>query len=298
MLTNFPAILLVLSVVTGSIWLLDKLYLAPQRRANVSAGLGKSDANTTHLIDYDQALPDGANFDTTKRLQVRPAWIEYTAGFFPVLVAVFILRSFLFENFNVPSGSMMPTLLVGDYIVVNKFSYGIRLPVINKKIINLGDPQRGDVMVFRFPEDLTQDFVKRVVGVPGDRVVYKNKRLTINGRELSYQTQPDYLDDENLRPDTQLVENLNGVEHKVLQIDSSPPYVISPHDFPERKFCNYDAEGFACTVPSGQYFMMGDNRDNSSDSRIWGFVPDENIVGKAVMVWMNLRHPSHIGLIR
>ncbi len=228
----------------------------------------------------------------------QPTWVEFTGGLFPVLVVVFVFRSFLFEPFKIPSPSMVPTLLVGDFILVNKYAYGIRLPVLNRKIIEVGQPQRGDVMVFRYPEDQKLDYIKRVVGVPGDRVEYKNKRLSINGKELGYQEQPDYIDGESLVTSRQYVETAGQREYKVLNMDSRPSFVLSPRDFAGRDQCNYGAEGFSCTVPAGQYFMMGDNRDNSEDSRFWGFVPDENIVGKAVSVWMNFGNLSHIGLIR
>ena len=190
------------------------------------------------------------------------------------------------------------TLIAGDFILVNKFAYGIRLPVLNKKVIEVNQPKRGDVMVFRYPEDPLTDYIKRVVGVPGDKIVYKNKRLTVNGQKLSYSPLPDYLDeadDVSLAYRKQLTENLTGVQHRILNFAESPTDVRFPSDFPQRELCTYDAEGFACSVPAGHYFMMGDNRDNSRDSRYWGFVPDENIVGKAFFVWMNFSHLKRIG---
>jgi signal peptidase I len=193
---------------------------------------------------------------------------------------------------------MEPTLIAGDFILVNKFAYGIRLPVLNKKVIEVNQPKRGDVMVFRYPEDPLTDYIKRVVGVPGDKIVYKNKRLTVNGQKLSYSPLPDYLDeadDVSLAYRKQLAENLTGVQHRILNFAESPTDVRFPSDFPQRELCTYDAEGFACSVPAGHYFMMGDNRDNSRDSRYWGFVPDENIVGKAFFVWMNFSHLKRIG---
>ncbi|MES2933841.1 MAG: signal peptidase I, partial [Pseudomonadota bacterium] len=168
--------------------------------------------------------------------------------------------------------------------------YGVRLPIINKKVFDVGDPKRGDVMVFRYPEDTSLDYIKRVVGIPGDKIVYKNKKLTINDKELVYTSLPDYLDGEQLSYSKQWSENLTGVAHKILNDDARPSYVQNPHPFPQRELCAYNNEGFTCTVPAGQYFMMGDNRDNSLDSRYWGFVPDKNIVGRAFFVWMNLNH--------
>jgi signal peptidase I len=158
----------------------------------------------------------------------QPAWIEYSGSFFPVIALVFCLRSFLYEPFKIPSSSMVPTLLVGDLILVNKFTYGIRLPVINKKIIEVNQPQRGDVMVFKYPKDMSVDYIKRVVGVPGDKIVYKNKRLTVNGEQISYKALPDYLDEENLTYYKQWQENLTGVEHKILTDERAPNFVPNP----------------------------------------------------------------------
>jgi signal peptidase I len=150
-------------------------------------------------------------------------------------------------------------------------------------------------MVFKYPVDPSLDYIKRVVGVPGDKIVYRNKRLTVNGKEMSYQALPDYLDEERLSYSKQYVENLTGTVHKILNDDHAPAFISNPQDFPNRQNCSYNLEGFACTVPDGQYFMMGDNRDNSLDSRYWGFVPDRNIVGKAFFVWMNLSNLKRIG---
>jgi signal peptidase I len=190
---------------------------------------------------------------------------------------------------------MVPTLQIGDLILVNKFTYGIRLPIVNKKVIEVNNPQRGDVMVFKYPRDTSLDYIKRVIGVPGDKIVYRNKRLTINGKELTYQALPDYLDEERLTYSKQYMETINGVTHRILNDDRAPAYVPNPDDFPQRNLCSYNSEGFACTVPPGHYFMMGDNRDNSLDSRYWGFVPDKYIVGKAFFVWMNLGNLKRIG---
>jgi signal peptidase I len=229
------------------------------------------------------------------RMLRQPTWVEYSGSFFPVILLVFVLRSFLFEPFKIPSSSMVPTLQIGDLILVNKFTYGIRLPVVNKKIIDINNPQRGDVMVFKYPKDTSLDYIKRVVGVPGDKVVYRNKKLSINGKDLEYKQLPDYLDEESLTYSKQFEENLNGVSHQILNDQRAPSYVPNPDNFPNRELCTYNSEGFACTVPAGHYFMMGDNRDNSLDSRYWGFVPDQYIVGKAFFVWMNLGNLKRIG---
>ncbi|WP_338764373.1 signal peptidase I [Massilia sp. METH4] len=299
-LGNFALILFVLMVVTGVIWVLDVFYLAKQRRAAADKALAEYDARTAKLtadgIKVDSNAQSRAQIEQAHLKQ--PTWIEYSGSFFPVIALVFFLRSFLFEPFKIPSSSMVPTLLVGDLILVNKFTYGIRLPIINQKIIPINDPQRGDVMVFKYPKDMSQDYIKRIVGVPGDKITYENKRLTVNGKPISYAPMEDYLEDETLNYKKQFKENLSGVEHRILNDDRSSTYNESDvGDFPNKEACTYTYDGFTCTVPAGNYFMMGDNRDNSADSRYWGFVPDKNIVGKAVAVWMNLSNPRRIGAI-
>ncbi|MEO8598237.1 MAG: signal peptidase I [bacterium] len=296
-LGNFALILFILTLITGVVWFLDKFYLSKQRRAAANVALAEFDARNAKL----QA--DGIKLDASGRAAMeanilrQPTWIEYSGSFFPVIAMVFFLRSFLYEPFKIPSSSMVPTLMIGDLILVNKFTYGIRLPVINKKIININDPQRGDVMVFKYPKDTALDYIKRVVGIPGDKIEYKNKQLTINGEKISYQPLPDFLDDEHLRYSKQYTENLTGTVHQILNDERAPSFVQNPDAFPQHELCTYNIEGFTCTVPEGHYFMMGDNRDNSLDSRYWGFVPDENIVGKAFFVWMNLGDIKRIGSI-
>jgi len=224
-----------------------------------------------------------------------PLWVEWGASFFPVILVVFVLRSFLFEPFKIPSGSMIPTLEVGDFILVNKFTYGIRLPVINKKIISINDPQRGDVMVFRYPDDPSLDYIKRVIGVPGDTVAYQNKRLSINGQPVETTKIFDYHHSERLYYSEQYVARIGDVEYRYLNDSDAPAFIPDPTQFPNRANCTYNAAGVICKVPAGHYFMMGDNRDNSRDSRFWGFVPEQNIVGKAFFIWLNLSSPSRIG---
>ena len=264
---NFALILFVALVVTGSIWLLDLLVLRRGR-------------------DRDAK---------------EPLLVEYAKSFFPVILVVFALRSFLVEPFKIPSGSMMPTLLVGDFILVNKFTYGIRLPVIDKKIIDVNNPQRGDVMVFRYPGDPSLDYIKRVIGVPGDVVEYRDKKLTINGKPVPATNTGTYSYVGNgLNYITAMVykERLNGTDHTMMTEPDKPSvYPTQVVDFPYRDNCSYNAEGegFVCKVPKGQYFMMGDNRDASNDSRYWGFVPDRNIVGKAFLIWMNFDEFHRIG---
>ena len=229
-----------------------------------------------------------------------PWWVEYSASFFPVILVVFLLRSFLFEPFKIPSGSMIPTLLIGDFILVNKFTYGIRLPILNKKIIDINSPQRGDVMVFRWPEDPSLDYIKRVVGLPGDRIVYENKRLSVNGVEVTQKQMDDYLSRERMQFSKRFTENLDGREHTILVDQDAPAIHSYPYtpSFPHAENCKYSATGVQCTVPAGHYFMMGDNRDNSSDSRVWGFVPEANIVGRAFFIWLNLNELGRFGTFR
>jgi signal peptidase I len=295
-LGNFALILFVLMVVTGVIWFLDVFHFAKQRRAAADAALAAFDARNAKLT------ADGIKVDNTSRSTIeaallrQPTWIEYSGAFFPVIALVFFLRSFLYEPFKIPSTSMVPTLLVGDLILVNKFTYGIRLPVLNQKIIDVNDPQRGDVMVFKYPKDMSQDYIKRVIGVPGDKISYENKRLTVNGKEVSYTAMDDYLDDDRPIYHKQYVEDLTGIQHRILNMDGKRPIELAAvENFPFREACEYGYDKFTCTVPAGNYFMMGDNRDNSADSRYWGFVPNKNIVGKAFFVWMNLGNPKRIG---
>ena len=258
---NFALILFVLLVVTGTLWLLDRLVARKRRSPGAPA----------------------------------PWWVEWGASFFPVILIVFFLRSFVVEPFKIPSGSMIPTLLVGDFILVNKFTYGIRLPVINKKIIDNGEPQRGDVMVFRYPVDPSMDYIKRVIGVPGDRVEYIDKRLTVNGEVVETTRDGEYLHSGKLYYSPRYREVVGGVEHQILIEDKAPAFVPQVMDFPGRENCTYTRSGVSCTVPAGHYYMMGDNRDASSDSRVWGFVPEENIVGKAFMIWFNFNDWSRPG---
>jgi signal peptidase I len=212
-----------------------------------------------------------------------------------VIVVVFILRSFLFEPFKIPSGSMIPTLHIGDLILVNKFHYGVRLPVANTKLTEGAPVQRGDVMVFRYPPKPSVDYIKRVVGLPGDEVAYLNKSLTINGKPVLTEVSPDFFDESTMRYHKQRRETLGAKPHQTLQDDDRPAFVPGADPFPGRENCNYTVEGVTCKVPAGHYFMMGDNRDNSLDSRYFGFVPDANIVGKAFFVWMNFGNLGRIG---
>lgn len=258
---NFALILFVFVVATGILWALNHFWLRKKRPADAKD----------------------------------PWWVEYGGSFFPVILAVFLLRSFLLEPFKIPSGSMIPTLLVGDFILVNKFTYGIRLPVINKKIVELNSPQRGDVVVFRYPPDPSLDYIKRVVGLPGDQITYYDKKLTINGQEVKRKKTEDYLDPAKLYYTPRFSETLGKVEHSIL-IDPESSGAVQPIvHFPYNDNCHYNDEGVTCKVPDGYYFVMGDNRDNSQDSRFWGFVPERNLVGKAFFIWFNFSHLQRIG---
>ncbi len=281
---NFPLLLVIAVFVCGLLALLDLLFLAPRRRA---------------AINSYQGSVSQADMVVVEKLNKEPLLVEYGKSFFPVLFIVLVLRSFLVEPFQIPSGSMKPTLDVGDFILVNKFSYGIRLPVIDKKVIEVGEPQRGDVMVFRYPSDPNVNYIKRVVGLPGDLIRYtSDKRLFVNGEsiaELLVGSEPGTLGSAELYK-----EKLGAAEH-LIRKEMSRYRATPDHQW---------------TVPAGHYFMMGDNRDNSNDSRYWddpsipkdllGMVPDKNIVGKAFAVWMSWPEPklsrlpnfSRVGLIK
>lgn len=237
--TDFASILFVLTIITGLLWCLDKWYFEPRRKAAALAA-GSEPGKANWLLDFGRQ-------------------------FFPVIVAVFLLRSFVVEPFRIPSGSMIPTLRIGDFILVNRFAYGLRCPIGDCKILAMNDPKRGDVVVFRYPVDPKMDFIKRVIGLPGDSIRYVGKQLTVNG-ELATQTAIGRFGG---RMDNELKESLGGVQHSIL-INADRP-----------------VQDFEFTVPAGQYFMMGDNRDGSSDSRYWGTVPEANLKGRAFFVWMS-----------
>ena len=293
---NFSLLLFILTLVTLLYWLAERFRFKPAREA-AAAHLEQQDAaRRAGLAQMGIAKVDGNVQEAKSRLLMQPWWLDWTAGLFPVILIVFILRSFLFEPFKIPSGSMIPTLLVGDLILVNKFHYGVRLPVINKKIIANNDPKRGDVMVFRYPVDPRQDYIKRVVGIPGDEISYFNQSLSINGQKVPTVAKGDFYDEDSLRYSPQFSEKLGTVEHQILVDPRRQAYYgPDPKSFPMHENCRYSAEGVTCKVPPGHYFMMGDNRDNSQDSRYWGFVPDENIVGRAFFVWMNFGNLGRIG---
>ena len=292
---NFSALLFLAAVVTGLYWVAERLYFLPQRRKAVAALDANTASRQAELAKMGISQVDDNTREAKSRLIMQPWWLDWTAGLFPVIVIVFLLRSFLFEPFKIPSGSMIPTLLVNDLILVNKFHYGVRLPVINRKVLDNHSPERGDVMVFRYPPKPSLDYIKRVVGIPGDEVAYLNKKLTINGKPLPKTALPDFFDADSMRYAKQF-EEINGErKYRLLNDDDRPSFIAGADNFPNRDNCSYSTEGVVCKVPEGHYFMMGDNRDNSLDSRYWGFVPEQNIVGKAFFVWMNFGNLKRIG---
>ena len=281
---NFALILFVLLVITGVIAWIDRQFLARKR-------MEAQKARQASHTDVGQQAADKPDVLAYRE----PWWVEYSKSFFPVILIVFLLRSFLVEPFKIPSGSMLPTLIVGDFILVNKFTYGIRLPIINQKIIEIGKPNRGDVMVFRFPKDTSVDYIKRVVGLPGDRIEYNNKRVSINGSEIRREAAGEFSNRRQVSFVKQYREMLGDRPHLLLIEDDAPPILGPGESFPYRENCSYTREGVTCTVPAGHYFVMGDNRDNSQDSRVWGFVPDENIVGRAFFIWFNFGELTRFG---
>jgi signal peptidase I len=292
---NFSLLLFALTLITLAYWLAERFHFKPQRET-AAATLEAADATRrAELARRGIAKVDGDVAQARMAVLAQPWWLDWTAGLFPVILAVFLLRSFLFEPFKIPSGSMVPTLLAGDLILVNKYHYGVRLPVLNKKIIANQEPQRGDVVVFRYPKDKSIDYIKRVVGLPGDEVAYLNQKLRVNGQPVSIQSLPEYFDEDRIVYSPQFSEKLGDVEHHILVDPQRQAYLPGNDTFPFKENCRYSAEGVVCRVPPGHYFMMGDNRDNSQDSRYWGFVPDENIVGRAFFVWMNFSNVRRIG---
>ncbi|GHC99569.1 signal peptidase I [Pseudorhodoferax aquiterrae] len=293
---NFALLLFLATLVTGLYWLAERLYFLPRRRKAVAQLEQQTARRQQDLAAKGITQVDNVDLAEAKsRLLMQPWWLDWTAGLFPVILVVFLLRSFLFEPFKIPSGSMIPTLLVGDLILVNKYHYGIRLPVLNTKITEGKPLQRGDVVVFRYPPKPSLDYIKRVVGVPGDEVAYLNKRLTVNGQPVPISSVPEFFDQDAMRYFKQYEEKLGDKPHRLLIDDDRPAFIPGVENFAFKDQCRYSVEGVVCKVPEGNYFMMGDNRDNSLDSRYWGFVPDANIVGKAFFIWMNFGSFGRIG---
>jgi signal peptidase I len=276
----FALFMVVILLVTGLIWLFDSLLLKKKRPVGAAESVA----------------------------------VEYAKSFFPVIFVVFFVRSFIVEPFKIPSGSMMPTLLAGDYILVNKFTYGIRMPIFNNVLFEVNQPKRGDVFVFHYPSAPSVDYIKRVIALPGDKVTYQDKQLTINGKHLDVQESGSYkylVPNLDFRTAKQLSEKLGDVQHDILNDDV--PTRCNPPDMPVKSVIDVIAEAAIqvqpisdgicqkfsrndeIVVPAGHYLAMGDNRDNSSDSRMWGFVPERNLVGKAFFIWMNFDETTRIG---
>ncbi|CAG9000488.1 MAG: Signal peptidase I [Candidatus Celerinatantimonas neptuna] len=276
MAAYFSVILVVVTVVTGIIWALDRWVWSKSRQANLARA----------QIAAEGKLPEQAQ----EKLLKEAGWIENSKSVFPVLLVVLILRSFVYEPFQIPSGSMKPTLLVGDFILVEKFAYGLKDPIFNDTLIPTGKPKRGDIIVFKYPPNPKVDYIKRVVGLPGDRIIYRNKRLFIQpkceqNKCPSVKEIPEkYLASGQFKmgpyPLETYQEKLGHVTHDIL---------INPA-LTDRVNYYYQQPGTASDefiVPNGEYFVMGDNRDNSADSRYWGFVPEHNLIGRAVAIWIS-----------
>lgn len=296
---NFALLLFLATLVTGCYWVAERLVFLPRRRAAAAELEAQQQARQAELQAQGiQRVDEGAEVQmqqARQRLLQQPWWLDWTAGLFPVIAVVFVLRSFVFEPFKIPSGSMIPTLLVGDLILVNKFTYGLKLPVLNTRLTQGKEVVRGDVVVFRYPPQPSVDYIKRVIGVPGDEVAYLDKRLMINGKPVPTTAMPEFLEAQSMVYFPQFEESLGAKNHHIIVNPNASARIGSPGSFEFKQNCLYTVDGVTCTVPEGHYFVMGDNRDNSLDSRYWGFVPEANIVGRAFYVWMNFGNLGRIG---
>jgi signal peptidase I len=265
---DFALVLVSLLAVCGVLWLLDSLLLKKDRLRAIG------EVRRKHADKSPEQL-----HEALEKASQEPVLVEYAKSFFPVLLIVLILRSFVIEPFQIPTGSMIPTLQVGDFILVNKYAYGLRLPVIGTKLVDIGDPQRGEVMVFIPPHE-NKYYIKRVIGLPGDRIRYEDKSLYINGELVPRE----YVDEimvetsQGMLPGSLFRETVNGVEHDAQFIDL---------------VANRSGRT-SWIIPEQHYFMMGDNRDNSADSRVWGAVHESKIVGKAIAVWLHKEPGLHL----
>jgi signal peptidase I len=278
MAVYFSIFLVILTGITGVVWLADKFYLAPKRKL----------ALVNAQAQCQETLPD----DVIVKLSEPSAVVDTSVQIFPVIAFVLILRSFLWEPFQIPSGSMMPTLLDGDFILVNKFNYGLRDPVVRNKFFEVGLPERGDVVVFKYPRDPKIDYIKRVIGLPGDRIIYRNKSIYIKPACLETDTTcPDFEQVvHNFRKETDTPDGSYGLSrHTSIMPNKTHDILIDNQTLPRTQHYYQQAgtQRDEFVVPKGQYYVMGDNRDNSLDGRFWGFVPEENLVGEAIAIWMS-----------
>lgn len=289
---DFALILFIALIFTGIFYFYDLFSLRSKRRARADQAVSDCRQNAYGL---DQLALDAECKKVYEQAIKAPWFIEYCVSFFPVILFVFALRSFVIEPFRIPSGSMLPTLESGDLILVNKYQYGIRLPIVDKKIVSIDDPKRGDVVVFRYPVDPSVDYIKRVVGEPGDEIEYRNKTLKVNGKTIQRERDGDFYESDRASYVEKYNEQLGEAGHQILLNTKTYQDLMPISRFPNFDNCEYLTDGIKCVVPEGHYFMMGDNRDNSLDSRYWGFVPDDHIVGRAFFIWMNFSSPSRIG---
>ncbi len=293
---NFSALLMSIAGVTGAYWLAERFYFWPKRRQAAQTFADELQAKNDSLAQRGITKTDRVDVDAVQaQMLAQPWWLDWTAGLFPVIAIVFAVRSFAFEPFKIPSGSMIPTLFIGDLILVNKFTYGLKVPVFHQRLTQGNPVAKGDVVVFRYPPQPNLDYIKRVIGLPGDEVAYLDKSLSINGKPVPKLTIERFFDPDTTTYSAQFEEDLDGKKFKLLNYAGNSPIEPLFDQQPFKENCNYSLEGVVCKVPPGHLFVMGDNRDNSQDSRFWGFVPEQNIVGRANLVWMNFSHLSRIG---
>lgn len=294
---SFEILLMSATIICGIFFVAEYLYFKKNRLKKAQEYFDKENKENEILkengIDRTKIIEE-----TFKEMKEQPSWLDWTAGLFPIIFIIFIARSFLYEPFTIPSGSMMPTLIKGDNILVNKYHYGLRLPVFDNKLTEGNKVERGDIIVFHYPLEHNVNYIKRAVGLPGDVIEYKNKELFINGEQIKREQMDNYQYPVEPVINLQFKENLGGVEHRILidpNVSGTVKEVLTPKVL---DYCEYAEEHIKCVVPENHYFMLGDNRDGSSDSRYWGMVPDKNLVGKAVYLWSNFGDMSRVGSIK
>lgn len=282
---NFSFFLCMISCFTGAACVLKWMISSQLYRQNMKLSLQENQSNSEKR----------AQKKSFKNTILIPSWIQYSSSIFPIVLSIFILRSFIVEPFRIPSGSMLPTLHPGDLILVNKFSYGIRLPILEKKVVSFRQIKRGDVVVFHYPLNPKVDYIKRIVGVPGDEISYIDKKLYINGKGMTYKQVGINPKKDVVEYAVQYSQEISKIGHGVLLENSMSQEIVPMWQFPHSSNCQYACNGMRCQVPPEHYFTMGDNRDNSADSRYWGFVLEKNIIGKAFYIWMNFTDLNRIG---